>query len=173
MFVIMGTKERNKETGHGQFFCPSCKTTRHYIQYEAAQYFSLYFIPLFKLGAARTYIQCQYCHNMFSVDLLLANPAKLALSTLVGDMEKEVKTGTPSHIIYRKLLAKNVSEPTAKAVSIAILGLKPKICITCGSLYHEQVSVCANCGGDLVENRDAAFLEEKQVADRLYWENQK
>ena len=167
MFVIMGTKEKNKEIGHGQFFCPTCKTTRHYVQYESAPYFSLYFIPLFKLGSAKNYIQCQVCHNIFSSDLLSQNTRKLALLALITELQKEAISGTPSHVLYHKLLSKNVDGAVAKAISLAILGNYPKVCRTCAALFHERVTICTNCGGELVENRDAALLEQKEAADRL------
>lgn len=168
MFVIFGTKEKTKETGHGQFFCPSCKITRHYLQHESAPYFSLYFIPLFKLGSPKTYIECQSCHHLFAPDLLAVDPVKLPVSTLVLDMEKEMKAGTPSHIIYRKLLARNIPDHIAQSLSIAMLGSKPRLCKACGSLYCEQVVSCSNCGGELVDNLAPAFWDQKKAADQIY-----
>jgi hypothetical protein len=168
MFVIFGTKEKHKEVGHGEFFCPACKTTRHYIQHESAPYFSLYFIPIVKLGSSKTYIQCQVCHNLFSSDLLTQDTRRLAVLALINDMDKEVKSGTPSHIIYRKLLGRGLPEATAKAISMTLLGNQPKVCKACGALYHERIDSCSNCGGVLVEQQDQDFWKEKQAAEQVY-----
>jgi hypothetical protein len=168
MFVIFGTKVKTSETGHGEFFCPSCKTTRHYLQKSTARYFALYFIPLFKVETPRVYIECQVCHRVYKPELLRVDADQLKVSTLISDAEKEVRAGTPSHIIYRKLLAQHIPEALARPLSIAILGPRPRVCKSCGSLFCEQVPTCTNCGGELVLQLDPAFLEEKKAADQLY-----
>jgi hypothetical protein len=168
MFVIFGTKIKTSETGHGQFFCPFCKTSRPYVQKESANYFTLYFLPLFKTNTPKIYIECQFCHNVFKTELLTMDAAKLQVSAMIADAEKEIKTGIPSHIIYHKMLAQKIPVNVAKSLSIALLGPNPKICKTCGSLYSGQILSCSNCGGELIYNQDLAFWEQKKAADQLY-----
>ncbi|MCE1255134.1 MAG: zinc ribbon domain-containing protein [Anaerolineae bacterium] len=163
----MGTKEKNKETGHGEFFCPACKVTRHYIKYESAPYFSLYFVPLFKLGSEKKYIQCQVCHNIFSTSVLSQDARRMSLLAVVNDLENELKSGTPSHVIYHKLVAKNFDENLARVLSISLLGNTPKVCHKCKSYFHERVNLCTNCGASLADNSDVTFLEEKKAADKI------
>jgi len=168
MFIIFGTKAKTRETGHGEFYCPSCKTTRHYLKKESANYFALYFIPLFRVEPPRVYIECEVCHTAYKPDLLLMDNRRLIVSTLLTDAEKEMKSGTPSNIIYHKLLARGIPDDVAQALSIALLGSAPKICKNCGSLFCSQVLSCSNCGGVLMENQDPVFWEQKKAADQLY-----
>jgi hypothetical protein len=168
MFIIFGTRAKTRETGHGEFYCPSCKTTRHYIQKESANYFALYFIPLFKVDAPRVYIECQSCQNAFKAELLSMDTTRLKASAMITEAEKEIRGGTPSHIIYRKMLARGIPEDVAKSLSLALLGSSPKICKSCACLYYSQVSACSNCGGELVVNQDPAFWEQKKAADQVY-----
>ena len=168
MFVIFGTKPKTRDIGSGTFFCPSCKTTRTYIQKETAQYFALYFIPLFKVDSPKIYVECQTCRSVFKPEILNADANRLRVSLMIADAEKEIRSGIPSHIIYHKMLAQNVPEHMAKPLSIAVLGPRPKICKACGSLFCEQISTCSNCGGELMMNQDPAFLEQKKAADLLY-----
>ena len=168
MFVIFGTRNKTSDTGRGQFFCPSCKTTRLYIQKESAPYFALYFIPLFKVGSPNSYVECQSCRSVFKPEVLRMDAAWLQVSAVIADAEKEMRAGTPSHIIYRKMLAQKVPETGARPLSTALLGPRSKICKACGSLFCQQVPTCSNCGGELVENQDPGFLEEKRAADQFY-----
>ena len=168
MFIVFGTRNKTRETAQGAFFCPVCKTTRHYIQKESASYFALYFIPLFKMGQPNVYIECQSCQRVFNPDILNVDSNHMKVLAVIADAEKEIKGGTPSHIIYRKMLAWNIPEEIAKPLSLALLGPRPKICKSCASLYCAGVSACSNCGGELVDNQDPVFWEQKHAADRFY-----
>jgi hypothetical protein len=168
MFVIFGTRAKTRETGRGQFYCPSCKTTRLYIQKESAQYFALYFIPLFRVDSPKIYVECQACRNAFKPEVLHMDANRMQVSALLAGAEKEMRAGTPSHIIYHKLLAQKIPDNLAKPLSLAMLGPRPKICKSCASLYCQQVPSCTNCGGELVDNQDPAFWEQKKTADQLY-----
>jgi len=168
MFIVFGTRNKTRETAHGEFYCPGCKTTRHYLQKESASYFALYFIPLFKVGQANVYIECQSCQRVFNPDILSVDSTRMKVMAVITDAEKEMQGGTPSHIIYRKMLGWNIPEEMARPLSLALLGPRPKVCKSCASLYCAQVSTCSNCGGELVENLDPAFREQKNAADRFY-----
>lgn len=69
-FLILGTKEKVKQIEQGIFDCPYCHQHTEYIRYAVAQYFSLYFIPLFKTGDKGEYVECQKCKGKFRPEIL-------------------------------------------------------------------------------------------------------
>ncbi|HLY26662.1 MAG TPA: zinc-ribbon domain-containing protein [Aggregatilineales bacterium] len=68
--IIWGTKGRIKDVGSGQFLCPSCRAVRMYKHKHAARYFTLYFIPLFKIKDLGEFVECQTCGGTFKTTVL-------------------------------------------------------------------------------------------------------
>ncbi len=68
--IILGSREREKLLGTGQFDCPNCRTVRQYRHVRVDNYFALYFIPLFKVSTLAEYVQCQVCHNSYDPAIL-------------------------------------------------------------------------------------------------------
>lgn len=54
--IILGSRERDKLVGTGQFQCPHCGTLRPYEHHRIDNYFALYFIPLFKVSTLAEYV---------------------------------------------------------------------------------------------------------------------
>lgn len=68
--IIWGTKGRIKDIGSGQFLCPKCQAIRMYKHKQAGRYFTLYFIPLFKIKDLGEFIECQTCGGTFKTAVL-------------------------------------------------------------------------------------------------------
>ena len=83
--IIYGHKSREVEIASGQFHCPKCDDKRSYIHKQVAQYFTLFFIPLFKIKTLGEYVECQVCRRAFK-------PESLGLAPSAGP-EAETATG--------------------------------------------------------------------------------
>jgi transcription elongation factor Elf1 len=70
MFVIFGTSTRTKELSHGEFPCPRCGQTRHYIHRAQALWFSLFFIPILILKDMGEEVVCAECGTMYDTGVL-------------------------------------------------------------------------------------------------------
>ena len=68
--IIWGTKGREKTVGKGQFFCPDCQTNTEYTLQRVAQYFTLYFIPLFPTKQLGEFVSCKSCQNQYDPMIL-------------------------------------------------------------------------------------------------------
>jgi hypothetical protein len=66
--IIYGYKNRNIEIAAGQFICPKCDMDRAYKHIEIIRFFTLFFIPLFRLGKVSSYIECQTCMRTFRTE---------------------------------------------------------------------------------------------------------
>lgn len=63
-FVIAGTKEVVKRSGEGSSeirFCPRCGEPRRFHPAERRNHVTLFFLPLFPLGASRSCLACETC----------------------------------------------------------------------------------------------------------------
>src|SRR5688572_13476631 len=63
--IIFGhcTSER-RETG-GTFACPTCQTESAYSMRRTYNYFSLYFIPVWRLDLVAEGVECNSCRGLF------------------------------------------------------------------------------------------------------------
>ena len=73
--IIYGHKSREVEVASGQFHCPKCDDQRPYIHKQVAQYFTLFFIPLFKIKTLGEYVECQVCRRAFKAESLGLAPS--------------------------------------------------------------------------------------------------
>jgi hypothetical protein len=68
--IIYGHKSREIDLASGQFHCPKCDEQRTYIHKQVARYFTLFFIPLFKIKTLAEYVECQTCRRAFKPEIL-------------------------------------------------------------------------------------------------------
>ena len=89
MIIILGTKVRVMERSSGEFYCPKCNSRRPYKLKRYAKYFTLFFIPLFKIKTLGEQVECQKCFMSFKPKVLEGSPKKI---TTPANFKK--KTGT-------------------------------------------------------------------------------
>jgi hypothetical protein len=89
--IIFGTRGRIKEVGSGEFICPSCRANRQYKRKQAGRYFTLYFIPIFKVKDLGEFVECQTCGGTFKTAVL-----DLMKTTIVADSAPKAPTPRPA-----------------------------------------------------------------------------
>lgn len=144
--IIFGTRVREKEVGSGKFYCPKCGRERRYKRKNAAKYFALYFIPLIQIEELGQVVECQSCRQAFPPAVLKA-PA--ASERAVTEVKRDLESGTPLHMVHRKLVNQGLDEASAAQLVKQLLGGRPNVCQKCGLMYQATVQLCANCGGAL------------------------
>jgi hypothetical protein len=65
MFIIAGISPRIKVLDSNPRICPSCGLARAYLK-RADSYFSLFFIPLFRVKKGEPFIICDRCETVVS-----------------------------------------------------------------------------------------------------------
>lgn len=68
MCVIVGVSTREVDDIKAYFFCPGCRTRRPCTHGTRGLYFTLFFAPLFPLGAMTEYYRCEVCRQAFDPD---------------------------------------------------------------------------------------------------------
>jgi hypothetical protein len=89
--IIYGYKSREIDVASGQFDCPKCDDKRLYTHKQVARYFTLFFIPLFKIKTLGEYVECQTCHRTFKPESLGLMPS--AGSKTRAEMGTQAKEG--------------------------------------------------------------------------------
>jgi len=150
--IIWGTRGRQIEISSGQFHCPKCDTTRPYKRKRVAQYFTLFFIPLFQIKNLGEFIECQFCHQSYKPEVLSYKPPSPAERLLVT-VRKELETGTPIHMVQQKLMANGVDQESAKKLTDLATGGVQVTCSKCGFSYLGTTKLCTNCGSSLTPSK--------------------
>jgi hypothetical protein len=150
LFIIFGLRGREIKLSSGKFYCPSCNETRPYKRNRAANYFTLFFIPLFPVQNLGEHIACQVCKQRFTPDVLNYKPPS-PLERLLVLARADLESGTPIQMTHRKLLNSGIDEQTAQKVVDIAVGDWQKICRKCGLSYRESITLCSSCGNRLNE----------------------
>jgi predicted RNA-binding Zn-ribbon protein involved in translation (DUF1610 family) len=151
MIIIWGARDREIELTSGQFYCPECDTVRQYKHKRVAQYFTLFFIPLFQIQKLGEFVECQSCRQTYEPKVLNykpPSPAERLLSTARNDLE----TGTPVHMVQQKLIANGADQEAAKKITDTATGGNQVKCSKCGFSYLGTINLCANCGNSLTHS---------------------
>lgn len=155
--IIFGTKVRHKNVGEGDFFCPKCQATTHYIQKRAVRSFTLYFIPIFPIQQLGEFVECQRCGAAFEsmARHVPATPATANRSTeqdvgkLVQSVRSRLDSGQPVEYLVRDLTAAGLDLGIAKGAVEGAIDSGRKICEQCNLTYSTAANTCAACGGRL------------------------
>ena len=91
--IIYGHRTRETDVATGEFYCPRCQTQCTFKQKRVDRYFTLFFIPLFRLGHLGDYVECQTCLTTYKTDVLNLPAAGAAGRESTGQVEAQ-----PAHI---------------------------------------------------------------------------
>lgn len=143
--IIYGTKVREKEIATGQFNCPNCKTARSYKHKRIVKYFSLFFIPLFKIKDLGEYVECQECHNQYKPGVLSYQEPSPAIKMMLA-IKNDLDSGLPLHMARQRLIDARMTSEDAEKVVNAAAGDHTVTCPKCGFIYKDIIRSCSNCG---------------------------
>ncbi|MBC8353485.1 MAG: zinc-ribbon domain-containing protein [Planctomycetes bacterium] len=72
--VPIGIDDRIRTTGKGAFHCPNCGPNREYLRKRRAQYFNIFFIPVFPINEWPERVTCKNCCSQFDKSVFFYNP---------------------------------------------------------------------------------------------------
>ena len=112
--LIMGTKVKEKVLSQGQFFCPSCNVTRNYKLKQFSNYFTFFFIPLFRMKNLGDRFECQVCGNVFEPQVL--RPENQRMIQLEVSTKQALLAGASAADIRAKLIASGAKEEEVNTI---------------------------------------------------------
>jgi hypothetical protein len=146
--IIWGTKGRETEIGQGTFYCPRCDAQKAYIHKEVSRYFTLFFLPIFKIKKLGEYLQCKACNTTFKPEVLQIEPLSQGQRILIN-IKGDLASGTPIQMVEKKLINAGMEPDSALKI---INEIKPEIvrkCSACNLTYVAAITKCSNCGARL------------------------
>jgi predicted RNA-binding Zn-ribbon protein involved in translation (DUF1610 family) len=146
-FIIWGSRGLTSNKGHGKFYCPSCdEDDVNYDHKSVREWFTVYFIPIFPIGSAKHYVECQYCKNTFKESVLEMEPPSPAERLFSGTGEA-LRQGMSIREAEKQLKEHGLTEEQARLTINGSAGEGRWTCPKCGEQYHFKVRKCAACDG--------------------------
>lgn len=153
MFIVFGTKTRSKTEESGTFNCPKC-CTQHEISHNARQhnyqkikvanYFTLYFIPIFPIETLARYIKCDHCDSEYQQEVLTYIPAT-KYASMMSYIEQELKSGIPIPMLINKLKEQGIHQRDATYNVERVTQGKITTCQTCHVDFLQGIKKCCLC----------------------------
>jgi glutaredoxin len=147
--IIFGTRARYKIVRSGQFFCPHCQTQRQYDHKQGRNYFSLYFIPIFPIGDAGEFIECQTCGRTYAPQVLNFRPSVTTSTADTTRLLNTVKTrldkGYSIEYIVSDLTGEGLDRDIANNIVNMAISDRRKTCPNCQLTYSAAISQCPEC----------------------------
>lgn len=85
MLLIWGWRARAKKISEGEFHCPKCGVDRHYLLQRVANWFTLFFIPIFPTGKVHgERVTCTTCKTAFTPAVLDAPTTDVLVQRLAA-----------------------------------------------------------------------------------------
>ena len=145
--IIWGSRGVTSTLEQGEFYCPQCDSREEYALKQVRPFFTLFFIPLFPIGAAQRYVECRGCNDAFQEGVLDYRPPS-EKDRLLAQFYGELKTGTSLEVLKRKLTGRGLGADEAEAALREMCDGEPRPC-ACGRRYHPSVRQCSECGAEL------------------------
>lgn len=145
LIIIWGSRGRTTTTGEGNFYCPSCRTTRNYERKPLSKYFTLYFIPLFETEKIAEYIECRSCHSEYKPEVLDLSANKQA-NEFLEFVHKQLEAGLPVGAIAEGLVENGASKETAAQILFIVTSGKLARCPACQLTFAQTLAYCSRCG---------------------------
>jgi hypothetical protein len=130
-------------------------------------YFTLYFLPLFPIGGASSYVRCMRCRSNFDEAVLDYQPPAEILGhveprpeeveaapeveaagepdPMLVETERDLRSGTSLATMQHKLVGQGLTDPQAQQLIRQACGGFTRTC-RCGQQFHGDVRQCNHCG---------------------------
>jgi hypothetical protein len=70
MFIMWGSKLREKELGSAEFNCPQCRGNEEYAHVSLSRWFTLYLLPLYEIESIGEFVKCLRCKQLYPMEIL-------------------------------------------------------------------------------------------------------
>jgi hypothetical protein len=145
--IIWGSRGLTSILDKGTFYCPQCNERRDYKLKQVRPFFTLFFIPIFPIGAAQRYVECKGCRGTFREEVLRLQAAEDP-DPFLAECDRLLEAGVSLSKVKQKIIAEGMSPAEADFVLDELCNGKIKHC-QCGESYHSSVSRCEQCRADL------------------------
>jgi hypothetical protein len=144
--IIWGSRGLTKNLEQGEFYCPGCDSQRDYHLRQVREFFTLYFIPLFPVGKAQRYIECDTCKGTYKEEVLTMEPPS-DMDRFMARLYQDLQEGTSVEETENRLVELGLERSQAETIVKGMTEDKVWQCDTCGEHYRKGVRKCKRCRG--------------------------
>ncbi len=111
--LVWGFRPRQKTVDKGTFFCPRCNDLRPYRRKRSGRYFTLYWVPIFRVRKLGDYVECQVCKSQYDPGILQSgtqHSLQLVASTRYALLHGTHPTEMRSELIRRGMDARTADQ---------------------------------------------------------------
>jgi uncharacterized paraquat-inducible protein A len=112
------------------------------------QYFTLFFLPLFKTGSTGQYVQCLGCGREYTTAALRVRPPT-QFASLVISVREDLDAGKPIQTVRKRLQNTGIPAERINEIIHQALGDTLGVCESCNLSYSATLARCPRCGNDL------------------------
>jgi hypothetical protein len=157
--IIYGYRRITSVESQGEFTCPQCETLKPYTLYVNRPWATLFWIPIFPIGSAIRFVECNHCDSKFDSEILnyqssrgqaridtrpRASSEPSDLDPLIYTAHESLLRGVSTGIVQFRLQERGYSPQEAEATVRKLCDGEPRPC-TCGRRYHSTVTMCDDC----------------------------
>lgn len=142
--VIWGSRGLTFRLDSGEFYCPQCNDDQAYDLKHVRPFFTLYFIPLFPIGAAERFVECKRCNGTFREEVLDAEPPseeQRLFSRIWGGLQDGMSLDDAED----HMVESGMSRGQARDLLDEVAGDETWTCDRCSARYIKKVRKCRAC----------------------------
>ncbi len=115
MFVIFGTRPIEKTLSTGKFQCPVCGGERPYAHKQISLFFTLFFIPVFKIRTIGEFVECLPEQHAYRPQILTHTPLSPAIE-LLACVRADLEAGVSAGVVRDKLVRAGLPDDIAPQI---------------------------------------------------------
>jgi hypothetical protein len=142
--IIWGSRGLTSEQAAGTYYCPQCDSEQGYRLMSVRPFFTLFFIPIFPIGGATRYVECQRCRGTFKEGVLEMQPPTEG-ERLLRQLYHELLTGSSVETIRDKMVSMGMEKDQAERIVGQMTEGQTWACSGCGDHYLSSVKKCLKC----------------------------
>ena len=143
--IIWGSRGLTRQLDSGSFYCPNCDRTAEYLLKQVRPWFTLYFIPVFPVGSAERFVECQRCGGTFREQVLDMEPPSES-DRFVRRLYNDLLTGSSVESVRDDLVKMGMGRHEAESLVRRLTeGEEVWSCRDCGDHYLKVVKRCTRC----------------------------
>jgi hypothetical protein len=112
------------------------------------KYFSLFFIPIFKISELGEYVQCVECKKNFKPEVLDVKPITPEQRHILM-VQRDIESGTPLQMAQTKLINAGMDAKAAAQIVDQATPEEVRECEACQLTYSASITKCSICGEQL------------------------
>jgi hypothetical protein len=142
--IIWGSRGLTSALDSGSFYGPRCDGNSRYTLQQVRSWFTLYWLPVFPIGAAQRYVECRSCGGTFHEEVLdMETPTEG--QRVLNRVYQDLRNGSSLEDARAELESHGLEPNRARGIIEEMAEGETWKCKSCGNTYLRMVKRCSRC----------------------------